>query len=106
MAPHIAERLIGATWHSAMRGVGGWYGISDGEKLFQSMSRYQQISADALRRKASQWIAIDDDIEGWPASAIHRVVECQPELGLSADMTFNDLSKKLEMLVENRRDET
>lgn len=73
----IQDRVIGATWHSSMArnwAVQSWW---------DNASRYEQICRYAARANLTDWLAIDDDVSGWPAEAWSRLVPCDGKLGLS-----------------------
>ena len=81
----IQEKVIGSTYHSKM--CGDWY----------SKSRYQQIAGDRSRRGIDQrWLAIDDDVEGWPESARGNLIQTHPDRGLGDDAAFTRLINLLE----------
>lgn len=72
--PHpLASRVIGATYHSAMR-----YAAE-----FEQMSRGQQVLADVSRRRPAAWLAVDDDGELWPAAHQEKLVLAHPDAGIS-----------------------
>ena len=51
----LQDRIKGATWHSSFD-RGYW----------QQLTRFQQIYQYANRHNLSDWLALDDDDEGWP----------------------------------------
>lgn len=69
----LKARVIGATFHSSM---------SQGH--FLDLSRGQQVLADASRRRATRWLALDDDAEHWPVSHREHLVHTDPVDGLAA----------------------
>ncbi|WP_445147262.1 HAD domain-containing protein [Dyella sp. Tek66A03] len=74
---NLRSRVIGATWHSRFE--------ADDELMYwwvHHASRYEQITRDVARRKPSEWIALDDDDEGWPAEARSHLIACNPLIGL------------------------
>ncbi|MDH1728195.1 HAD domain-containing protein [Pseudomonas chengduensis] len=73
----IQDRVIGATWHSAM--ARNW----TDQNWWDAASRYEQICRYAARASLTDWVAIDDDTAGWPLEALNRLVPCDGELGLS-----------------------
>ncbi|MCF5031022.1 MULTISPECIES: HAD domain-containing protein [Pseudomonas syringae group] len=85
----IQQRVVGATWHSSM--ATGW---ADADWWDQS-SRYGQIIRYVARSAVSDWIAIDDDLEGWADADRHRLVAVDPTLGLSENRAINELRSKL-----------
>lgn len=74
----LQQRVIGATWHSRFAlddELMGWW--------LHKATRYEQIARDVRRRQPSQWLALDDDGEGWPIDLNAHLVRCDPQLGLS-----------------------
>jgi hypothetical protein len=87
----LRERVIGATWHSA----------SELDPVFSNWwiheaSRYDQIAHDAVRRNPADWLAHDDDIIGWPDSALSHLIACDPLYGLSEPTTRLSLEMRLQ----------
>ncbi|MEE9873705.1 MAG: HAD domain-containing protein [Delftia lacustris] len=58
----LRARFIGGTFHKRVHGADPWLLAS-----FRDTSRGQQILEDVTRRKPRQWVALDADIEDWPA---------------------------------------
>ena len=80
----LRSRVIGATFHSAMN------------KLeFDAMTRGSQVLADATRRSATSWVALDDDEQGWLGAASVHLVLSNGSQGLSNPKTLDELSLKL-----------
>lgn len=77
--PHeLRTRVIGATWHSAMsmkregfRSLSNWW---------DEATRYQQIKRYA---GLADWVAIDDQPEGWGADDLDKLVHTHSDTGLS-----------------------
>lgn len=80
----LRSRVIGATFHSAMN-----------KFEFDAMSRGAQVLADATRRSATSWVALDDDDEGWGTAASPRLVLTERTSGLSEPQALKELSDKL-----------
>ena len=86
----LAERVIGATWHSNMvdKTV---YPYASGQYAadpFNHWSRYQQIEHYVVRNSVKNWLAIDDlhsgqEIEKWPLNKRDQLVltDCVKGLG-------------------------
>jgi hypothetical protein len=89
----LKERVIGSTWHSRF----------DRDSIemdwWHEASRYRQILRDVERRSPERWLAIDDDLEGWPTTHIAQVVPCDPLLGLASDATRIELAKRLKSMM-------
>jgi hypothetical protein len=58
-----------------------------------------QIWADVQRRKPSQWVALDDDADGWPEWARSNLVECDGATGLSCPRVQVELREALLLCV-------
>jgi hypothetical protein len=82
----LRQRVIGATFHARyMR-----------KDEFSQISRYHQIIADVARRHPSRWLAIDDDLDGWPEIALTNVVRMPLVLGLGDSAAALELERRLE----------
>lgn len=92
----LRERVIGSTWHSH-------YGRDSMElEWWREATRYRQILRDVQRRSPSQWLALDDDLKGWPEGEMARVIPCDPLLGLASVATREELAKRLARLATGR----
>lgn len=85
----LQDRVIGATWHSSM--AKSWVD----ENQWDGKTRYYQVCRYAARSQLIEWIAVDDDVQGWAEDSAHRLISCSPDLGLSAAQTQTDLEKRL-----------
>ena len=63
--------------------------------MFRATPRGVQVQEDAQRRKPRQWIALDDDLEGWPDSCRENLVACEGTTGLSNPVVQHELKEKL-----------
>ncbi|MEQ6352809.1 HAD domain-containing protein [Ralstonia pseudosolanacearum] len=94
----LQRRVIGATWHSAMaRHPEGSHRIND---WYATATRYQQIVRYVERSgaAASEWLAIDDDDDGWEDVNRFRLIPTDGRFGLSVLKTQHELRSKLERL--------
>ena len=81
----LQARVIGATFHSRhMR-----------DDDFRFMPRGQQVTEDAMRRRPVEWLALDDNEEGWPAEHAHRHVHTHMYEGLSDTAVRAEFEQKL-----------
>ncbi len=71
LPPALQERVIGSTFDEK-RDHAGYLAVASGH----------QVVRDAKRRKAKRWIAIDDEVENWPAAHRSILVASHPVLGL------------------------
>lgn len=92
LPPELQRKVVGSTYHSAM----------DHEKpgRFEAISRFQQISQYVRRHDIQDWIAIDNDAEGWPDEQRHRLVHVDDWLGLFEARAREELRTKLESLLK------
>lgn len=98
----IQDSCIGGTWHSHMKpSHTGWFIDYNTGHYFDTLSRYQQIKQDSLRRKCVNWVAIDDNNSEWPLNEYNKLILCQSKKGLSDINTQKDLISKLSFLVNN-----
>ena len=105
MSPTLADRVIGATWHSEMvdKTV---YPYASGQYVadpFNHWSRFQQIENYVVRNKVENWLAIDDlhsghEIEKWPLDVRHKLVLTDGSKGLSCEKTQQELINKMSNL--------
>lgn len=73
LTEQLQARVIGSTFHHPK--------LTPAQ--FDTMSRGMQIWRDVERRKPSNWLALDDDAFGWPASCRDKLIETKGHLGLS-----------------------
>lgn len=85
----LQRRVTGSTWHSSMSKV--W---AD-QDWWDQASRYGQIMRHVSRSKLTDWIALDDDGEGWGAAHRDRLVLTDGPAGLSSDAALSELRAKL-----------
>lgn len=87
----LAVRVVGATWHSGMGK--GWPDYIP----WDNQTRYEQIQAYLSRLSApARWIAVDDDAQGWASAELHRLIQTDPNSGISSPETLAALAGKLE----------
>ena len=91
LPPFLAERVVGATWHSSMAKIWADEAVWDGR------TRYDQISRYAARANLSQWISLDDEVGGWAEEALDRLVACSPKSGISDPVAQRYLCRRLEL---------
>jgi len=87
LPPELQRRVIGATYHRHA-------GLHKREWLM--LARYYQISTYVSRHGLADWIAVDDDDEGWPAAARHQLIHCHDDTaGISNQETLAVLRNRL-----------
>jgi hypothetical protein len=81
----LQQRVVGATFHKQhMR-----------KDEFSSLTRYEQIMADVQRRRPTRWLAINDDLQGWPEHELHHVVPIPLLRRLSSPADALELQRRL-----------
>jgi hypothetical protein len=81
----LQQRVVGATFDKRrMR-----------KYEFSNLTRYEQIMTDVQRRHPTRWIAIDDDLQGWPEESLERIVAMPLVLGLSSPAAALELQQRL-----------
>jgi hypothetical protein len=87
----LQQRVVGATFHKRhMR-----------KDEFSNFTRYEQIMADVQRRRPTRWLAIDDDLKGWPEENLQRIVAMPLVLGLSSPPAALELQRRLAKVFGN-----
>ena len=86
----LRARFIGGTYHRRVHGLDPW-----NLSMFRTTPRGVHVQEDAQRRKPRQWIALDDDLEGWPDSCRQNLVACDGTTGLSNSEVQHELREKL-----------
>lgn len=84
LPPSIQERIIGAT-------------------TVQASTRFDCIDIDAEERGLKRWLALDDDVKGWPEERRHLVVApTNPVLALAQPGVAGELARMLDALCAGR----
>lgn len=84
----LQARVIGATFHSRH--------MHNDEFLY--LHRGEQVHADVLRRRPRDWLAIDDDGEGWPLQHTSKLVQTHMYEGISDPTVQAEFKQKLEKM--------
>lgn len=87
LRPSLRARVVGSTYHSRMD-----------EQQFRDTPRGLQVWADVVRRRPRAWLALDDNVEGWPEHTQEHFVQTHEHLGISEPTVLERLKKKLEGL--------
>jgi hypothetical protein len=87
----LRHRYIGGTFHRAV-----YAQDPRAVEAFRSKPRGVQVCEDVRRRKPHQWLALDDDVVGWPAEALQNLIACDGNTGLSDERVREELQSKLE----------
>jgi hypothetical protein len=84
--PHaLRHRVIGATFDVARCSLADW----------SCVARGYQIVADVQRRKPIQWVAIDDDADGWPEEHWAKLIWAGAADGISRLGCMDELTAHL-----------
>jgi hypothetical protein len=95
LPPALRGRVVGATFAPELGPL---------EDAFAAMPRGLQIASDVQRRRPRDWLALDDDVIGWPKEHLPRLVQCDPYEGISAPAVLGELKTKLAALCTRNRD--
>lgn len=76
----LQERVIGSTYHSQIDSHLGVDPYASRYHGFASLTRFKQVYGNSLRRRLElhEWIALDDDAEGWPDEFASNLIKCHP----------------------------
>jgi hypothetical protein len=85
LPPALQALVIGATFHSL-------HMLDDD---FRCLPRGQQVFEDLMRRRPRDWLALDDNEEGWPPEHAHRHVHTHMYDGISEPAVRAELEQKL-----------
>ena len=77
----LRVRVIGSTWHSLMAFQPDGFPVA--HTWWDAATRYQQIKRYVGRAGLLNWVAIDDQPEGWGAEDVDKLVHTNGETGLS-----------------------
>jgi hypothetical protein len=72
----LQARVRGSTYHT------GYEADEFIGTPWTSLTRYEQIARHVARHNLTNWLAVDNDNEGWPESLAHRLVHTDGWLGL------------------------
>lgn len=87
----LRHQVIGATWHSAMSRTWPDYIPWDAQ------TRREQIAAYLSRlNEPVRWLAIDDDVRGWPSADREQLIQTDPNTGLADTEVMSELIQKLQ----------
>lgn len=87
-------RVIGSTWHSGMA-TDDEHRPLGRETWWDTSTRYQQIRRYVDRAGLTQWVAVDDQPEGWADADRARLVQTQGEIDLSDPAVVSRLQSVL-----------
>jgi hypothetical protein len=79
----LQKRVRGATYHTSLS---HWWA---------NVTRFQQIAGYLARHQPGDWIAVDDDDEGWPDEMRHHLVHTNEWGGLGDHSALESLAHKL-----------
>jgi hypothetical protein len=92
----LRARVIGATWHSSMAFHPDGFRLP--QTWWDTATRYQQIKRYANRAGLADWVAVDDQPQGWGAEDLDKLVHTNSETGLSDPAALALLAARLEGL--------
>lgn len=91
--PTVRRRVLGATYRPNMD-----------REVFLALPKGQQVLDDLAWRQPKAWIAVDDDIGGWPPECLNQVVFTHPVSGIAEPSARERLAKALAALDAGRFD--
>lgn len=74
------------------------------EGEWERLSRFEQIARAASAAGYARWLALEDDVQHWPASHLEHLVACDPDLGLGWKRTQDALRERLPWLAAGGTD--
>lgn len=77
----LQTKIVGSTWHSSMA-----KDLSN-TVWWDQATRHDQIARYVARSRVQDWVALDDDVQGWHADRLDRLVLAESSLGLSDPVT-------------------
>lgn len=83
----LRQRVIGATFHSRMD-----------EALFVDTPRGVQVWRDVVRRNPKDWLALDDDPEGWPTWCLSNCIQTHEHEGIGDPAVLAMIEERLARL--------
>ena len=96
LTPSLRARVVGTIWRGALL-------------RFPPRTRHDAITTDVEERNVQRWLALDDDVDGWPEERRHLVIAPNNAWeGLSQPRLADELSDALALLcsgqpLESRR---
>lgn len=90
----LRTRVIGSTWHSSMATDNEQRPLGR-ETWWDTATRYQQIRRYVDRAGLTQWVAVDDNPEGWADVDRTHLVQTQADSGLSDQAALSRLAELL-----------
>ena len=100
LPPLLQSRVTGATYHSRFE-------LDDGlvpQTPWGLLNRYEQIARHVMKHNIMDWIAVDNDNEGWPEKLEHRLVHTDDWLGLGDPEAQQRLSLVLASTISQVKD--
>jgi len=80
----LRDRVIGATWHSRIDLL-----------EWSTLTRYHEIRHYLASKPIAEWLALDDDDEGWPEFDRRRLIHTDPERGIGDENIRIQMQKLL-----------
>jgi hypothetical protein len=87
LGPQLRQRVLGATFHSRMN-----------QEHFIALPRGRQVWEDVLRRKPLDWLALDDDGDGWPPECATHFVKTHDHEDISDPKVLATVQERLAAL--------
>ncbi len=84
LRPSLQARCVGGTYHRSM-----------GRHWFDNLARGEQVLDDVSRRRPKNWLAIDDNTDGWGDFAASHLVATDPVRGIANTNVYRRLNEAL-----------
>nr|WP_276203657.1 HAD domain-containing protein [Dechloromonas denitrificans] len=85
----LQSRVVGGCWHRRYAAEDGWLHV------WHTFSRYEQVRHYVIRRSVQDWLALDNDDDGWPDDERHRLVKTDDMKGLAEEGKAEELRVRL-----------
>jgi hypothetical protein len=93
LPPALQTRVIGGTFHSRP---------TFGDE-FDYLLRGQQVFEDVKWRRPRDWLALDDDGQGWPAAHAHKHIQTHLYEGIGDPEVLFAFKQKLEVMCKTHQ---
>lgn len=99
---HFQEVVSQLPLDLKMRVLGSTYDRKIDPYQWVGMTKYEQILSFVERHPHIDWIALDDNDEGWPEDMRNHLVHTDEEFGLNVPSVIEDLESKLSTAIAER----
>lgn len=90
LPPALQRRVISATYQPLPGGGRNWQ--------WHTAIHYNQIARHVEAEDIFDWVALEDDVIGWPDDDRHHLVACRPERGMGDLAVLRSLEVALDAI--------